>query len=266
MKMETTKLTAQRIKEFLDEGKRFDSRKPDEFRDIKIEKGVSKNSEGSVRVRIGKTEVVVGIKMKVDEPFPDTGDRGNIITMAEILPLSSERVENGPPKFNSIEIGRVIDRMIRESGFIDLKKLCIKEDEKVWTVFIDIYSVNDDGNLFDAAGIGAVAALREVEIPKYDEENDKVLYGESSGEKLPLNDSNPISITFHKIGGNILVDPTREEEDVSETRVTIGTIDGGISSMQKGAEQSLKIEEMNKILDLSEKMSKELEEKIKKEL
>ena len=59
--METPRLTADRIREYLKQGKRFDGRKPDEFREIFIEGGVSNKAEGSARVRIGKTEVVVGV-------------------------------------------------------------------------------------------------------------------------------------------------------------------------------------------------------------
>ena len=85
--------------------------------------------------------------MDVAEPYPDSQDKGNLMVTAEFLPLSSPRIELGPPQFDSIELARVIDRGIRESKFIELEKLCIKEGEKVWTVFIDIYSINDDGNL-----------------------------------------------------------------------------------------------------------------------
>ena len=45
--METSRLTGERIKQYLAEGKRFDGRKPDEFREIFIETGISKNAEGS---------------------------------------------------------------------------------------------------------------------------------------------------------------------------------------------------------------------------
>src|SRR3990167_5501066 len=255
---ETSEITRERIKKYLEEGKRFDGRKLDEFREITIEPNVSKNAEGSVRVRIGKTEVLVGVKMGVGEPYPDSRDKGNLMVTAEFLPLSSPRFELGPPKFNSIEVGRLIDRIIRESKFIELDKLCIKEGEKVWSVFIDIYSINDDGNLLDAAGIGAIAALKTAKIPKYDEEEEKVVYGEWSSKNIPLSKDTPISITLHKIGNSIIVDPTREEEDISETRLTIGASENYISSMQKGDERSLEVEEINKMIDLSEKLYKKI--------
>jgi len=263
-KMETSNLTGERIKEYLSKGKRFDNRKPDEFREIIIETGISKNAEGSARIKIGKTEVLVGVKMNVSEPYPDSPDKGNLMVTAELLPLSSSRFENGPPKFNAIELGRIIDRAIRESKFIELEKLCIKEREKVWTVFIDIYSINDDGNLLDAAGLGAIVALKNTKIPKYDKKNEKVLYGELSENKIPLIKEIPISITVHKIGNNLIIDPTREEEDISETRVTIGSSNGVISSIQKGNEKSLSIEKFENILDLVEKTERKLFKKLEK--
>jgi len=260
----TPNITGERIKKYLSEGKRFDGRTPEQFRDIKIETGVSKNAEGSARVKIGKTEVLVGVKMNVGEPYPDSPNKGNLIVSAELLPLSSPRFESGPPKFPVIEFGRVLDRGIRESKFIDFEKLCIKEGEKVWTVFLDIYTINDDGNLLDAAGIAAIAALKSAKLPKYDEKEGKVLFGEFTKDSVPTSNEVPISITVHKIGDNLIVDPTREEEDISDARVTIGSANGSISSMQKGKESSIKIDDFAKVLDLSEKVERDIFKKIEK--
>ena len=262
--METPKVTGDRIREYLAKGKRFDGRKPEDFREISIEIGVSKKAEGSARVKIGKTEVLVGVKMDVTEPYADSANKGNLIVSSELLPLSSERFESGPPKFPSIEIGRLIDRGIRESKFIEMEKLCIKEGEKVWAVYIDIYSLNDDGNLIDAAGIGAIAALKNAKIPKYDEKEERVLYGELSDKNVPLSDHLPIVITAHKIGDAWLVDPTLEEEDVSESKVTIGgNPDGIISSVQKGESKEITEEEFGKIIDLTEEVRKKVFSTIK---
>lgn len=261
---ETSDVTRERIRKYLEHGKRFDGRKLDEFREISIEHGISKNAEGSVRVKVGKTEVIVGVKMSVGEPYPDSADKGNLMVTAEFLPLSSPRFELGPPKFNSIEVGRLIDRIIRESKFIELDKLCIEEGKKVWSVFVDIYSINDDGNLLDAAGIGAIAALKMAKIPKYDEKEEKVINGEWTTKNIPLNKDVPLSITLHKIGNSIIVDPTREEEDVSETKLTIGSSGEYISSMQKGDEKALTIEEINEMIDLSEKLYKKIFLKLEK--
>lgn len=259
-------LTGKRIKEYLSVEKRFDGRKPDEFREIIIETGISKNAEGSAKVKIGKTEVWVGVKMNVAEPYPDSPDKGNLMVTAELLPLSSPRFESGPPRFPAIELGRITDRGIRESKFIDLKKLCIKEGEKVWTIFIDIYSINDGGNLLDAAGLGAIAALKNAKIPKYDKKEDKVLFGEWSKESLPLSKEIPLSITAYKVGDKFIVDPTRDEEDISETRVTLGSSNGIISSMQKGESQKLDVKEFKELLELITKVERQIFKKIEKSL
>ena len=264
--IETSRLTEERIKEYMEQGKRFDERALNEFREISIETGISKNAEGSARVKIGKTEVLVGIKMDVGIPYPDSQDKGNLMVTSELLPLSSPRIELGPPQFEAIEIARIIDRGIRESKFIELEKLCIKEGEKVWTVFIDIYSINDDGNLLDAAGIGAVVALKNAKIPEYDEETGKTQFGEWTDKKIPLRKDIPVSLTVHKVGNHLILDPTKEEEDISETRVTMAIAGETIHSMQKGNSKELSVEEFKKVLDLVEEAAKEINKKIEKSL
>jgi len=262
--MITSNLTAERIKEYLNEGKRFDGRKPEEFRELTIETGVSKNAEGSARIKLGNTEVIVGIKMDVSEPYADSKDSGNLMVTAEFLTMSSPRLDLGPQPFESLELARVIDRGIRESHYIDLKKLCIEEGKKVWTVMIDIYTINDDGNLMDAAGIGAIAALKNARIPEYNAETGKTKFGEWTDKKISLLKETPISLTVHKIGNNLVIDPTKEEEDISETRVTVCSSNGEVYSMQKGNSKELTIEEFNKVLDLVEKTESELAKKLEK--
>jgi len=257
--METSYLTQDRIREYLSQGKRLDGRKIEDFRDIVIETGISKKAEGSARVKLGKTEVLVGIKMDVATPYADSADQGNLMTTAELLPLSSDRFESGPPKIDAIELGRIVDRGIRESKFIDLKKLCIKEGEKVWSIFIDIYSINDDGNLLDASTIGALAALANAKIPKYDEEAGRVLYGQWTNERVPLTKNVPIAFTLYKIDDHFIVDPNREEEDTSEARITIAIANNDtIHALQKGEEVEFSIDELHSALDLAEKTYKKL--------
>ena len=174
--IEESNLTAKRIHEYLEHGNRFDKRDPEEYREIIIECGISKKSEGSAKVKIGKTEVWVGVKMEVAEPYPDSPDKGNLMVTAELTPLSHPKYEYGPPKFDAIELGRLVDRGIRESRYIDLNKLCITEGEKVWQVFVDVYSINDEGNLLDAAFIAAIAALKDTKVPFYDKKEEKIDY------------------------------------------------------------------------------------------
>lgn len=265
--MEVTKLTKKRIVEYLLKGKRFDGRKPLDFREISITHGPSNMAEGSAIVRIGKTEVIAGIKMAVGEPYPNEEESGTMSVNAELTPLSSSRYEAGPPKFNATEIARLVDRGIRDSGIIDFKKLCIKAGEKVWTVFIDVYSLNDDGNILDAASIAAVAALKSAKMPKYDEDAGRVQFGEWTDDNLPLEDNvTPLNITFHKVGNKFLLDPTAEEEDAADGRIAIGLSEYNgkivINSIQKSESPEMSIKEVEEVLDLAEENFKNLKSKL----
>src|SRR3989339_1078431 len=117
---------------------------------------------------MGEQEKRVGNKRKVGEPYPDTPNEGTIIVGAELLPLSNPEFELGPPGIQAIELARVVDRGIRESKAIDFKKLCIEPGKKIWMVIIDICPINDAGNLFDAASLAALAALKDTRYPAFD--------------------------------------------------------------------------------------------------
>lgn len=262
--MKTSNITKNTIRKMLSEGKRFDGRGLFDMRDFEVEYGVSYKAEGSARVRMGNTEVIVGVKMELGTPYPDSPDKGNLMVSGDLLPIASPRFESGPPKFAAIELPRLIDRMVRESAMIDLKKLCIKEGELVWTVIIDIYPINDDGALIDAASIGTIAALHNAVIPGI--KNDKADYANRTTEKLPLSEETmPISFTFYKLGDSILLNPTREEEEACDSKITwgISKFNGKhvLNSCQKGEETPLTKEE---ILGIIEKLPKLYDDTLKK--
>ena len=241
----------------LESDKRLDGRKPLDYRKpIKVEYEFTKTAEGSAKVTVGDTEVMVGVKMEVGEPYPDRPDGGTIIVGAELLPLSNPEFESGPPGIQAIEIARIVDRGIRESKTIDFKKLCIKKGEKVWLVLIDIITLNDTGNLFDASALAAYAALQSTIFPKFDGE--KVDYAEKTNKKLDLKNI-PLSVTVCKIGNKYIVDPTTEEEKVIDARLTVATIeDGTLCALQKGGESPLTQEDINKMIDIGVEKGKEL--------
>jgi exosome complex component RRP42 len=233
-----------------------------DYRKIEIEIGISKNAEGSARVKIGNTEVIAGVKLNVSEPYTDSEESGTLVTSLELLPLSSSKYEPGPPRIEAIEIARIVDRGVRESKFIDFEKLCIKKGEKVWSVFLDLYSINDAGNLLDAAGIAAVAALMSAKMPKYDEKEERVKFGEWEKKGLPLTDKIPFLMTLHKIGNHIFIDPVVEEEEASEARVSIEISKGVINALQKGNDALIDTKDLFKMFDTSEKIYKEMHSEI----
>ena len=249
-------------------GKRFDGRALTDFRDLKVTFDVSNKAEGSARVLLGKTDVIAGIKLQIGEPYPDSPDKGNLMVSGDMLPLASPRFEMGPPGFNAIELPRLVDRAIRESKMIDLAKLVVKEGEKVWTVIIDIYPINDDGNLIDAATIAAVAALRNTFLPVLDKDG-KIDYDKKTKEKLPVSkETYPLSFSFYKLGNSMIMDPTREESESCEVRITWGISMWNkqfmINSCQKSGMTPFSQEEMETMMKILPKKFDEVNEKLKK--
>jgi exosome complex component RRP42 len=239
------------------QGKRADDRKFDEFRNIEIETGVASKAEGSARVRIGNTQVIAGVKMDVGEPYSDSPESGVLTTAAELIPLASPDFEAGPPRENAIELARVVDRGIRESEVIEVDKLCIEPEEKVWIVFVDLHIIDYDGNLFDAASLAALGALLTATVPAERFEVGK-------DYPLPMKEP-PISCTSVKYNGVIALDPSLDEEEIAEARLTVATDkNGDIRAMQKGLNGSFTKEEIQKAIKASVDNGKKIREQLYK--
>jgi exosome complex component RRP42 len=222
-----------RIAELISSGKRLDRRGLTDYREVKIEVGVIERAEGSARVRLGKTEVLVGTKIEVGQPFSDTPNEGVLTVNAELVPLASPTFEPGPPDEKSIELARIVDRGIRESKAIELEKLCIEPGKKVFIVFVDVYVLNHDGNLIDASVMAALAALLNTKMSNYEVEGGEIKV-KPGYMPLPIRNY-PVAVTFAKISDKLIVDPWLEEEQVMESRLTITMDkDGNICAIQKG--------------------------------
>lgn len=257
------------IAQLAKENQRLDGRTLNEFRQpIVIQTDISWTAEGSTRVQIGETVVMAGVKLSLERPYNDTPDEGGIMINAELSPLSSKEFEVGPPGIKAVELARVVDRGIRESKAIDLKALCIEPGVKAWFVTVDIVSINDDGNLLDTAGLAALAALKSARFPVVNLETGAIDYKQKTDKPLPLT-KEPLPITVYQINGSLLVDPSQEEENAYEARLTVASdSDGTISALQKGGVTPLSIEQIGNMVDLAlEKASflrKELTKALKK--
>ena len=253
-------ITRRSITNLVNNDKREDGREIDEYRDISIETDVISKAEGSARVKIGGTQVIVGIKPQIGSPFPDTPDLGVLMTNCELLPMADPTFEPGPPSDDSIELARVVDRGIRESELVDLDKLCIEEGKHVWMLFIDLHVIDNCGNLFDAAELAVMAALKSTKLPVAEVVDDEVVLSEDETFDLPIN--NEVAMcTFVKIGDGLVVDPTLTEEKVASARLNVGvTKEGRSCAMQKGGQHPLTKDEILHAVNIAVSKTKELVE------
>ena len=241
------------VRELLNKGTRNNNRSMASYRPIKATYGMLPNAEGSAMVQMGETKILVGVKLDIQEPMKDKPNEGNLMMMAELLPLAAAEYEPGPPSPESIELARVVDRGIRAANMIDMASLFVEEG-KVWSLFVDIYVLNYDGNLFDAATLAAVTALNNTKMPKY--ENGQVVR-EGNLAKLKLNNM-VTSCTFAKLGNKIMIDPDGSEEEIMEGRITITNDQEVVRAMQKGMAGGFMQNELESLIDQTFDKSKEL--------
>jgi exosome complex component RRP42 len=256
------KIEQKGIVDLLAKGLRIDERKLTDYRDLKIEIGLVQKANGSAMVNLGKTKVMTGIKIELGKPFPDTPNQGVLAVNAEFVPFASPAFEPGPPSEGAIELARVVDRGIRESKAIGLEALCVEPKKYVVVVFVDVYVLDHDGNLIDAAAISALAALLTSKLSRYEMDGEEV---RTSDELVPLPVHNePVAVTTAKIDGNMILDPCLEEELVMSSRLTVTTgRDGSICAMQKGGLGTFTDQEIRQAVKTAIEKGKEIRETIR---
>ncbi|GJM85221.1 hypothetical protein PR202_ga01653 [Eleusine coracana subsp. coracana] len=219
---------------------RVDGRRSFDFRRLDISFG---REDGSSEVQLGETRVMGYVTAQLVPPYRDR-DRPNEGTLAiftEFSPMADPAFEPGRPGESAIELGRVIDRGLRESRAVDMESLCVVAGKYVWSVRVDLHILDNGGNLIDAANIAALAALSTFRRPE-------CTVGGEDGQQVTVHDAEvrdpipltihhlPIAVTFAYFGeGNIVVvDPTYKEEAVMGGRMT-ATVNsnGDVCAIQK---------------------------------
>jgi len=259
-----SKVRQKRIAQLIARGKRLDGREPTDYREIQLESGLIERAEGSARIRLGKTEVLVGTKIEAGEPFTDTPNEGVLTVNAELVPLASPTFEPGPPDEKSVELARVVDRGIRESKAIALEDLCVEPGKKVFVVFVDVYVLNHDGNLIDASALAALAALVNTKMFNYEVKEGEIKI-KPGYKPLPLRNY-PVAVTHAKIGDKLIVDPWLEEEQVMDARLTLAfEKDGKVCATQKGGDGYFTPQEVFEASKIAQQKAIELRKLVVKE-
>ena len=93
-------------------------------------------------------------------------------------------------------------------------------------------------------------------------------YDKKTKEKLPLSkEVAPVSVTFYKLGNSLILDPTREESEACEVRVSYGISMWNkqymINSCQKSGRTPFTQEELEQMMKILPKKYDEVSEKLK---
>ncbi|ONK58767.1 uncharacterized protein A4U43_C09F16440 [Asparagus officinalis] len=184
--------------------------------------------------KVGDTTMLAAIKLEVMTPGAESPDQGSLGIEFHMPPICSPLVRPGRPAEVAPVISKQISDVVMSSGVIDLKELSLINGKAAWMAYLDIYCLNADGSLFDAALLSAIAAFSNLQIPlvsvnedgrviavsgKLQEESKLELVNKEK-RKLSLR-STPFSLTCMLHKNYIFADPTAEEESIMDTVVTV---------------------------------------------
>ncbi|KAJ6777656.1 EXOSOME COMPLEX COMPONENT RRP45A-LIKE [Salix koriyanagi] len=212
---------------------RIDGRNPLEYRKIIIKFG---REDGSSEVQLGQTHVMGFVTGQLVQPYQDRQNEGMLLIFTEFSPMADPSFDPGHPGESAVELGRIVDRGLRDSRAVDTESLCVLSGKLVWAIRIDLHIVDNGGNLIDAANIAALAALltfrRQECTLGGDDGQEVIVHPPEEREPLPLIVHHlPVAITFAFLGseGKLVVDPTHSEEAVMAGRL-IATINSAVEA------------------------------------
>ncbi|EFN84575.1 Exosome complex exonuclease RRP42 [Harpegnathos saltator] len=254
-------------------GFRNDGRQKYEYRSLEIETRLMPQTNGSARLRIGNTDVLVGVKVEIDTPHANKPEEGKLDFFVDCSANATPAFEGKGGEDLATEISNLLSLAYRTPYAFDLKELCILPHKKCWKMYVDILILQCGGNLFDAVGAAVKAALYNTEIPRVvtamlDGNEPDVKLSDDLYDCIKLNVTNyPVVITVCKIGDNCVVDPTPEEESCSVASLIMSVMPNGkITSVVKIGYASLQPVTLIKMLEVGKSVALRLNQALLKGL
>ncbi|KAI7990279.1 Exosome complex component RRP45B [Camellia lanceoleosa] len=204
-----------------------------------MEKTMGKRREdGSSEVQLGQTHVMGFVTSQLVQPYRDRPNEGSLSIFTEFSPMVDPSFSS---RLEKLELGRIIDRGLRESRAVDMESLCVIAGKLVWAIRLDLHILDNGGNLVDTANIAALAALMTFRRPECtlggEDGHEVIIHQPEVREPLPLIIHHlPIAVTFGFFGNDniVVIDSTHNEEAVMSGRMiaTLNT-NGDVCAIQK---------------------------------
>lgn len=107
-------------------------------------------------------------------PFPDRPTEGFFHVQVELSSMAAPSFEVGRPSKYAVELGRIIERNLRDSRAVDTEGLCIVAGTKVFSITLNLHVLDHCGNIADCAQLAATAALLHFRRPDVTVSGDEV--------------------------------------------------------------------------------------------
>ncbi|GIM12265.1 hypothetical protein Vretimale_15645 [Volvox reticuliferus] len=245
---------------------RLDGRRCIDMRPLELELGVIAQAAGSARLRLGATDVVVGVKVEVGSVPSSAPNQGRLQVAVEFSPCASPIYKGRFGETYGEQIAAAIEASLAPSSRggdggkgggrggppsgLDLTKLCIVTGKTAWKLHVDALVLNDDGNVMGAVSAATLAALQDTRIPKVEVVTDgageeEIELDDSPGAAWRLDVSGlPLVVTVSQVGSQCVVDLTAQEEPCAASALHVavnrqGQVCGITTSGRAGVEISM---------------------------
>lgn len=220
---------------------RFDGRKEDEIRELKITRNYIMYPEGSVLIEVGNTKIICNATVEESVPgFIKGSGSGWLTAEYSMLPRAtslrnSRDISKLKQNARSVEIQRLIGRALRMA--VDLKKIGER------TIIIDCDVIQADGGTRTAAISGGFVALYDA-VQK--------LYRAGSVKEFPI--KNIVSaVSVGIVDGEALLDLCYNEDSKAYVDMNVIMTDKGefIEIQGTGETNSFSLENLNDMIRLA---------------
>lgn len=223
---------------------RENKRKPDQLRNLKIQRQFIKYAQGSCLIEKGNTKVICTANLENRVPFFLKGtNSGWIKAEYRMLPSSTEnRIPRDKISGRTMEIQRLIARSLRSA--IDLKDLGEK------TIRIDCDVIQADGGTRTTSVVGGFIALVDCLV---------YLYKKGELKQIPLNYF--IGATSVGLcGGEFLLDLNYREDSQADVdlNVVMNSKNNFIEVQGTGENSTFSQKDLDKLLQLAKKGIEEI--------
>eukprot|EP00198_Chlamydomonas_reinhardtii_P014113 XP_001703450.1 3'-5' exoribonuclease PH component of the exosome [Chlamydomonas reinhardtii] len=210
----------------LAEDVRLDGRRPNDMRKPKFQFSLD---DRSCTVAQGSTRVMAVVSAALEAPYPDRPSEGPLRFNVEFSPMASPAFEPGKPGEDAIQVARLIERGLRQSGAVDQEALWVGAGRvRVWALRVDCHVLDHGGNLLDCCFLAALAALmafRKPEVEVGGESGSEIIvHPPEVREPVPLTIHHlPVAVTFalFQAGDMLVADPTWKEEAAAAGSCTV---------------------------------------------
>ena len=138
---------------------RIDGRRCFDRRAFEVDTDLMPNCAGSAQVRIGNSQVLVGVKMNLVKPDLEQPRRGKLEFFLDISANASPFFEGRGGQDIANEITDLLENSYQHCKF--LENLCVVPGQTVWCIFVDslVLEAGSRPSLCDAVSIATKAAL-----------------------------------------------------------------------------------------------------------